>query len=150
MSEHTSGNDDATAKLANEPRADPRQRICRLHHGDNGDGPGLPLQQKLILHAAGLQPGLGVAELASNGEITASTISGDVRNAETAGLAKRVVAAPKDGRGSTLALAVKSAELINDLRWRRRDWPASKIDQLRANGEGTLGRAGRYLDEIGK
>lgn len=150
MSAHTCGNDDATAELANEPRADPRERICGLRHGDNGDGPGLPLQHKLLLHAAGLQPGLGVAELAPNGEITASTMSGDVRNAETAGLAKRVVAAPKDGRGSTLALAVKSAELVNDLKRRRRDWPASKIDQLRVNGAGTLGRAGRYLGEIGK
>jgi len=148
MSAHTCGNDDATAELANEPRADPRQRICRLHHGDNGDGPGLPLQQKLLLHAVGQQPGIGVAEQAPNREIT--TMSGDVRNAETAGFAKRVAAAPKDGRGSTLALAVKSAELNNDLKQRRRDWPASEIDQLLASGAGTLGRAGRYLDEIGK
>lgn len=150
MSAHTCGNDDATAELANEPRADPRQRICRLHHGDNGDGPGLPLQQKLLLHAVDQQPGIGIAEQAPNREITASTMSGDVRNAETAGFAKRVVAAPKVGRGSTLALAVKNAKLNNDLKQRRRDWPASKIDQLRANEAGTFGRACRYLDEIGK
>lgn len=132
MSAHTCGNDDATAELANEPRRP------------------APAQQKPLVHAVGLQPGIGVAELAPNREITASTMSGDVRNAETAGFAKRLVAAPKDWRGATLALAVKSAKLNNDLKQRRRDWPASEIDQLRANGAGTLGRAGRYLDEIGK
>ena len=150
MSAHTCGNDDATAELANEPRADPRQRICRFHHGDNGDGPGLPLQQKLLLHAVGQQPRIGIAEQAPNREITASTMSGDVRNAETACLAQRMVPDPKDRRGSALMLAGKGAELINDLKRRRRDWLASKINQLPADGAGTLGRAGRYLDEIGK
>lgn len=80
----------------------------------------------------------------------ALTMSEDVRNAETACLAQRMVPDPKDGRGSALMLAWKGAELINDLKRRRRDWLASKINQLPADGAGTLGRVGRYLDEIGK
>lgn len=110
----------------------------------------LLLQQKPLVHAVGLQPGIGVAELAPNGAMMALTMSEDVRNAETACLAQRMVPDPKDRRGSALMLAGKGAELINDLKRRRRDWLASKINQLPADGAGTLGRAVRYLDEIGK
>jgi len=149
-SAHTSGNDDAIAELANKLRTALRQLICRLRHGNNGDGPGRAFQQKPLLYAVGLQPCIGVAEPAPSGEMTAPTMSGDVRNAETACLAQRMVPDPKDGRGSALMLAGKGAELINDLKRRRRDWLASQIDQVRADGAGTLGWAVRYLDEIGK
>ncbi len=40
MSAYTSGNDDATAELVNEPRAARRQRIRRSHHGTMAMGPG--------------------------------------------------------------------------------------------------------------
>ncbi len=150
MSEHTSGNGDPAAKLANKSRAALRQLIRRMHVGHDGDGPGLPLQHKPLLRGVSLQPGIGVAGLASNGAMTAPTMGGDVRIAETACLALRMVADPKDGRGSALVLLAKDAELINDSRRRRGDWLASKLNQLPADRAGKLGQAVRYLDEIGK
>ena len=150
MSAHTSGNGDPAAELANKPRAALRQLIRRMHVGHDGDGPGLPLQHKPLLRGVSLQPGIGVAGLAWNGAMTAPTMGGDVRIAETACLALRMVADPKDGRGYALVLLANDAELINDSRRRRRDWLASKLNQLPADRAGKLGQAVRYRDEIGK
>jgi DNA-binding MarR family transcriptional regulator len=91
---------------------------------------GLTARQVTLLAAINDQPGIGVLELARREEVSAASISQNLRGLERAGLIARETG--EDRRRVGLGVTKQGVKVIQSVRSRRTAWLASRLAQLDA------------------
>jgi DNA-binding MarR family transcriptional regulator len=135
--------------LADALRASLTHIYRRIRQDSGNDPSGLSMQQKMLLEAINMRPGVGVAELARMGNVRSPTMSEHVKTLEKAGLVRRSVPDSEDRRRTGLELTEYGATQLERMRGRR-DWLALKLAQLPVDGTMVLRQAIAYLHELGE
>jgi len=118
------------AALADDLRLALHRVFRRIRQDAENDPIGLSLQLRLLLSTIGQHPGIGVAELARMEKLRGPTISGHVKQLETAGLVTRAPPDPKDRRRTGLVATPEGERRAEALRRLRTDWLARRLDLL--------------------
>lgn len=141
---------DDRARLADDLRLALRQLTRQMRQMGEQDGSGLPLQQKKVLYAISLNPGIGVAELARQEDVRGPTMSAQVKALEAAGLVARSAPDPNDRRRIGLVLSAQGERLMSRLLDTHRDWLVGKIAELPDEGAEALRQAVVYLKQLSR
>ena len=111
--------------------ADLRPVVLRLARGlrKETEQLGITARQATLLWLIKRRPGLSLAELAAEEDISAPALSGHVDRLETAGLVERIRSSP-DRRRVGLRLTEEGSQLLRRVRARRTTWLAGRMRSL--------------------
>ncbi|WP_343714987.1 MarR family transcriptional regulator [Inquilinus sp.] len=104
-------------------------RLYRRMRRETQDGDVSPLQNLLLVLII-KNPGIGVGALAEIEGLRGPTISGHIKQLETAGLVTRAPPDPKDRRRTGLVATPEGERRAEALRRLRTDWLARRLDGL--------------------
>jgi len=111
--------------------ADLRPVVLRLARGlrKETEQLGVTARQATLLWLIKRRPGLALAELAAEEDISAPALSGHVDRLEAAGLVERIRSSP-DRRRVGLRLTEEGSQLLRRVRARRTTWLAGRMRSL--------------------
>ncbi|MBW8729359.1 MAG: MarR family transcriptional regulator [Inquilinus limosus] len=104
-------------------------RLYRRLRRETQDGD-IPPLQNLLLVLIIKSPGIGVGALAEIEGLRGPTVSGHVKQLETAGLVARTPPDPQDRRRTGLIATAEGVRRADALRRQRTDWLARRLDLL--------------------
>lgn len=134
---------------AEDVAADLRPVLLRLARGlrKETEQMGITARQATLLWLIKRSPGLSLAELAAEDDISPPALSGNVDRLEAAGLVERVRSSD-DRRRVGLRLTEQGAQLLRRVRARRTTWLAGRMRSLSPEELDAIGAALPALERL--